>query len=262
MKIDLSGKTAIITGSTKGIGLATAKGLMAAGATVVINGRSRESVDAAIAEVQSGGAGIVRGVVADMGSEAGCAVLTDVEPKADILINNAFAVAWEDFFETPDAAWNQSWETNVMTAVRLSRHYLRGMESAGWGRLVFISSESARNIQPELISYGATKLALHAVSRGLAKRMAGTGVTANVVLVGTTLSHGVTQMLKPAMDQGMSAEEAGRAFVTANRASSIIQRAATVDEVASMIIYVCSPQASATNGSVLRVDGGIVDDIN
>jgi len=261
MRIDLSGKTAIVTASTKGIGLAIVKGLIGAGAAVVLNGRTKESVDAAVAAVRKEG-GAIRGIVADMGTSTGCTQLIECVPEADILINNAFHVSWADFFEVPDDSWNLSWETNVMTAVRLCRHYLRSMQAANWGRVVFISSESARNIQPELISYGATKLALHALSRGLAKRMSGTGVTVNVVVPGPTLSHGVRQVLEPMISHGTSAEDAGRAFVTAHRPSSVIKRMATVDEVASMVLYTCSLQASATTGCALRVDGGVIDDVN
>ena len=262
MQIDLSGKTAIVTASTKGIGLATAKGLAAAGAAVVLNGRTKESVDTAIAAVRQSGRAAVRGIVADMGTPAGCAALIEAAPIADILINNVAHVAWGDFSQVPDEAWNQSWQTNVMTPVRLCRHYLQGMKARDWGRVVFVSSESARNIQPELVTYGATKLAGHALSRGLAKQMAGTGVTVNVVVPGPTLSDGVHRMFEPMTEQGISVEQAGKDFVLAHRASSVLKRMATVEEVASMIVYVCSPQASATSGAALRVDGGVVDDVN
>ena len=262
MQIDLSDKTAIVTASTKGIGLATAKGLAAAGTTVVLNGRTKESIDAAIASLRGSGRGAVRGVVADIGTAAGCATLIEAEPVADILVNNVAYVAWGDFNEIADEAWNQSWQTNVMAPVKLCRHYLQGMKAANWGRVVFVSSESARNIQPDLVAYGATKLATHALSRGLAKHVAGTGVTVNVVVPGPTLSDGVRRMVQPMVDQGIPAEQAGKDFVLAHRSSSVIKRMATVEEVASMIVYVCSPQASATSGAALRVDGGVVDDVN
>jgi len=261
VRIDLTGKTAIVTASTKGIGLAAAKGFAAAGARVVINGRIQAGVDAALAEIRAGG-GDARGVAADLSDLAGARILTDAVPRADILVNSVFHVAFADFLDLSDEDWNRTWETNVMTAVRLCRHYLPGMEKAGWGRVIFISSESARNIQPQLMPYGATKLALHAVSRGLAKRVAGTGVTSNVVVPGPTLSDGITRMLQPMVDAGMTLEDAGKAFVASHRASSTIKRMATVDEVASMIIYVASPQAAATNGCALRCDGGVIDDVN
>jgi len=264
MKIDLSGKTAVVTASTQGIGLASARALAAAGAAVIVNGRHRAGVDRAVAAVQGdGGPAAVRGVAADMGSEQGCEALIAAEPRADILVNNAAFVGWEDLFGMKDDVWSRTWETNVMAGVRLSRHYLCAMQASGWGRVVFISSESARNIQPSLIAYGASKLALHAVSRGIAKRMAGSGVTCNVVMPGPTLSDGVERMLQPmATEAGSTIEEAGVRFVLDNRSSSLIRRMATVDEVAAMVVYVCSVQASATSGSVLRVDGGVVDDVN
>ncbi len=262
MNIDLQGKTAVVTASTRGIGRAIACGLAAAGAGVVVNGRTQTSADEAARAISAQTKGEVIGVGADMGTAEGCATLIGAAETADILVNNVAYVGFMDFFEAEDDVWRQAWETNVLSGVRLARHYLPGMQAADWGRVVFISSESARNLQPQLVPYGATKLALHAVSRGIAKRVAGTGITSNVVLPGPTLSHSVTQMLTPAVEQGQSLEEAGASFVQQNRGSSVIKRMATVDEVAAMVVYVCSPQASATSGSVLRVDGGVVDDVN
>ena len=183
-------------------------------------------------------------------------------PVADILVNNLGIFAMQDFFETPDAEWTRFFEINVMSGVRLSRAYLPGMKDRGWGRVVFLSSESGLNIPPEMIHYGFTKTANLSVARGLAKRMAGTGVTVNSVLPGPTMSDGVKTMLDAAAKKaGTSIDEAGVAFVKARRPSSIIQRPATVDEVAHMVVYVCSMQASATTGAALRVDGGTVDTI-
>ena len=261
MRIDLSGKSAVITASTKGIGLAMAKGLAEAGAAVMINGRSQQAVDAGIAAVEAIG-GRATGVVADVGTLAGCEAIVAAQPAADILINNVAVIGWGQFEATDDAMWHQIWETNVMSGVRLARHYLDGMGKRGWGRLLFVSSESARYVQPDLIAYGASKLALHAVSRGLAKRMAGTGVTSNVVLPGPTLSDGARAMLAPSVSSDVSMEQAGAIFVRENRSSSLLRRMATVEEVATMAIYLCSPQASATTGAVLRVDGGVVEDVN
>lgn len=259
MRIDLAGKTAIITGSTQGIGLAVARGLAEAGATVVVNGRTGAAVDAAVASL----GGKARGVVADIGTADGCAALIAAEPAADILVNNVAFIGWGEFFDADDDVWQQAWEANVMAGVRLSRHYLPGMAASRWGRIVFVSSESARNVQPDLVPYGATKLALHALSRGIAKRMAGTGVTSNVAAPGPTLSDGAEAMLAPmAAAAGTTVEEAGAQFVRDNRPSSLLGRMATVDEVASMIVYVCAPQASATTGAVLRVDGGVIEDVN
>jgi NAD(P)-dependent dehydrogenase (short-subunit alcohol dehydrogenase family) len=263
MKIDLADKTAIVTGSTAGIGFAIAKGLAAAGAEVVVNGRKQAAVDAALAALKQAVPGsVVRGFAADLGTAEGCAALVRAEPAADILVNNVGIFGPHDFFEIPDSEWTRFFEVNVMSGVRLSRAYLPGMVERDWGRVVFLSSESALNIPVDMIHYGFTKTAVLAISRGLAKRVAGTGVTVNAVLPGPTLSEGVEAMLKDsAAAAGLPIEEAAAAFVKENRPSSIIQRTATVDEVANMVVYVASPQASATTGAALRVDGGVVDTI-
>jgi NAD(P)-dependent dehydrogenase (short-subunit alcohol dehydrogenase family) len=263
MRIDLTGRIAVVTGSTAGIGLAIAKGLAAAGASTVVNGRTRAAVDKACTALESAAPGVsVRGVAADIGTADGCAALVEAEPSADILINNVGIFGPQDFFEIPDSEWTRFFEVNVMSGVRLSRAYLPGMLARDWGRVVFISSESGLNIPAEMLHYGVTKTADLALSRGLAKRVAGTGVTVNAVLPGPTLSEGVEAMLKAAADAaGQSIEEAAAAFVRAHRPSSIIQRAATVEEVANLVVYVASPQASATTGAALRVDGGVVDTI-
>jgi NAD(P)-dependent dehydrogenase (short-subunit alcohol dehydrogenase family) len=263
MKIDLANKTAIVTGSTAGIGFAIAKGLAAAGAVTMINGRQQVSVDKAVAAVKDAVFGAtVRGVAADLGTAEGCEALVSAEPDADILINNVGIFGPQDFFDIPDSEWTRFFEINVMSGVRLSRAYLRGMLRRDWGRIVFVSSESALNIPVDMIHYGFTKTANLAISRGLAKRAAGTGVTVNAVLPGPTLSEGVGEMLKDAAEKaGQSTNEAAVAFVKEHRPSSIIRRAATPEEVASMVVYVASPQASATTGAALRVDGGVVDTI-
>ena len=259
MKIDLTGKTAVVTGSTGGIGLAAAKGLAAAGADVIVNGREQERVDAAIADLGADG---VRGVACDVGTAAGCAALVAAVPTIDILVNNAGVFKPSDFFETSDETWDEHWAVNVMAGVRLSRAYAQGMVDRGWGRIIFLGSESAFNIPVEMIHYGVSKTADVALARGLAKRMAGTGVTVNSVLPGPTLSEGVAQMLKEQMAKtGRSLDEAGADFVAAHRPSSIIRRAASVEEVANMIVYVASQQASATTGAALRVDGGVIDSL-
>ena len=263
MKIDLSNKTAIITGSTMGIGFAIAKGLAQAGASVVLNGRKQAGVEQAIAQLKSEVPGAqVRGVAADLGSAAGCAALVKAAPSTDILINNVGIFELKDFFEIADEEWTRFFELNVMSGVRLSRAYLPQLIKRNWGRVVFISSESALNIPVEMIHYGFTKTADLAISRGLAKRVAGTGVTVNAVLPGPTQSEGVAVMLKDEAEKaGLSIEEAGVAFVKQHRSTSIIQRLAKVEEVANMVVYVCSPQASATTGAALRVDGGVLDTI-
>ncbi|MFS0771176.1 SDR family NAD(P)-dependent oxidoreductase [Sphingomonas sp. 1P08PE] len=255
MNIDLTGRTALVTGSTDGIGFAAAQGLAAAGAVVIVNGRSQDKVDAAAARI----GGSARGVAADLADAGGAEALFAAVPDADIVVSNAGIFEPTDFFATDDATWDRHWQVNVMAGVRLARRYLPGMKERGWGRFVLIGSESAFNIPVEMIHYGVSKTADVALARGLAKRMAGTGVTVNAVLPGPTLSEGVASMLKDQMQPGQSLEDAGAAFVKANRPSSIIGRAASTEEVANMIVYACSPQASATTGAALRVDGGVID---
>lgn len=263
MHIDLTGKTAIVSGSTAGIGFGIAKGLAGTGATVVVNGRTQGAVDRAIAAIREAlPEADLLGHAGDLGTAAGCDALFAARPSADILVNNLGIFAMQDFFETPDDEWTRFFEINVMSGVRLSRHYLPGMRDRGWGRVVFVSSESGLNIPTEMIHYGFTKTANLSVARGLAKRMAGTGVTVNSVLPGPTMSEGVRSMLAKAADKaGTSIDDAGVAFVKSKRPSSILQRPATVDEVANMVVYACSTQASATTGAALRVDGGTVDTI-
>lgn len=263
MNIDLSGKTAIVTGSTAGIGLAAAIGLAEAGAKVIINGRTQESVDKAIAKIRDRLPGTyVDSFAGNLGSAEGCRELIKTHPQCEILVNNLGIYGLQDFFETPDSVWTEYFEVNVMSGVRLSRAYLPAMVDRGWGRVVFIASESGLNIPADMIHYGFTKTAYISIARGLAKRLAGTGVTVNSVLPGPTLSDGLVRMLKGVAEKkGQTIEEAGVDFVKANRPSSIIQRASSVEEVANMIVYVCSPQASATTGAALRVDGGVVDSI-
>lgn len=263
MQIDLSGKKAIVTGSTGGIGLAAAKGLAASGASVVVNGRKQQHVDEAVSAVLGSVSGAqAQGLVADLGTAEGCDALVAAHPECDILVNNVGIFGPKDFFDTTDDDWTKFFNVNVMSGVRLSRAYLPGMKKKGWGRIVFLSSESGLNIPADMIHYGFTKTAVLSISRGLAKRMAGTGVNVNAVLPGPTLSEGVQAMLEDQIKEtGQSLEEAGVEFVKKNRPSSIIQRAAHVEEVANMIVYACSREASATTGAALRVDGGVVDSI-
>jgi len=263
MHIDLSGKTALVSASTAGIGLATAIGLARAGAAVVLNGRNDDAIERARQAVlaEAPGAG-VRGVAADLSTAEGVAVLVAAEPAVDILVNNAGTYGPQPFFEIDDATWEYYYQMNVMSGVRLSRHYLKGMLDRNWGRVVFVSSESGLNIPADMIHYGMTKTAQLALARGLAKVAAGTGVTVNSVLPGPTLSEGVRGMLAgAAAEANVSVEEAAVRFVRQHRPSSILGRPATVEEVANMIVYVCSPQASATTGAALRVDGGTVDSL-
>ena len=263
MKIELAGRTALVTASTAGIGLAIAQGLAAAGARVILNGRSTDSVERARQRLLAAVPGAdVLGVAADLSDAAGVDTLLAGLPKVDILVNNAGIFGPEDFFETEDATWERYWQTNVMSGVRLSRALLPAMVAAGWGRVLFISSESARNIPADMIHYGVSKTAQLSLSRGLAKRVAGSGVTVNAVLPGPTLSDGFAAMFEDERQRsGKPLEQIGREFVMAHRPSSVIQRTATVEEVANMVVYLASPQASATSGAALRVDGGVVDDI-
>jgi NAD(P)-dependent dehydrogenase (short-subunit alcohol dehydrogenase family) len=261
MNIDLTGKSAIVTGSTRGIGFAIAKGLAQSGADVVVNGRAQASVEKAVAALKKAGLkGRITGVAADLASAAGCDTLVKTVPSTDILVNNVGIFGPQDFFGIPDSEWTRFFETNVMSGVRLSRAYLPAMIERNWGRVIFISSESGLNIPEDMIHYGFTKTAQLSISRGLAKLAAGTGVTVNAVLPGPTLSEGVIDMLKDA-EGGGSAEQKAKTFIKEHRPSSIIQRAATVEEVANMVVYAASPQASATTGAALRVDGGVVDTI-
>lgn len=263
MQINLKGKVALVSASTAGIGFAIARGLAEAGATTIVNGRSQRSVDAAVAKLREAiPAAQVRGVAADLSTAAGCDALVSEVPDVDILVNNAGIFAPQDFFEIPDDTWTRFFDVNVMSGVRLSRAYVPGMATRGWGRVIFISSESALNVPEAMVHYGMTKTAQLSVSRGLAKRMHGTGVTVNAVLPGPTLSDGMAEMLHNAgVPADADLEAAAAAFVREHRPSSIIGRAATTTEVANMVVYVASPQASATTGAALRVDGGVVDSL-
>jgi NAD(P)-dependent dehydrogenase (short-subunit alcohol dehydrogenase family) len=206
--------------------------------------------------------GELRSVATDLATAAGCRALVEAEPSCDILVNNVGIYGPQDFFDIPDSEWTRYFELNVMSGVRLSRAYMPAMLQRNWGRVVFLSSEAGLNIPPEMIHYGFTKTAVLAIARGLAKRAAGTGVTVNSVLPGPTFSEGLEEMLKSTADStGQSIEQAAQAFVEAAMPSSIIRRVATPEEVANMVVYAVSPQASATTGAALRVDGGIVDTI-
>lgn len=263
MIIDLSGKTAIVTGSTAGIGLAIATGLARAGARVTVVGREQSRVDAAVADVNAAsGRNDVRGVACDAGSAAGCESLIAAEPQADILINNLGIYGAQEFFDIDDALWETVFQVNVMSGVRLSRHYAKGMRERGWGRIQFISSESALNIPSEMVHYGVSKAALQGLSRGLAKVLRGTGVTVNSILPGPTRTEGAIGMMTDlAAERGVSADEMEALFLRENRPSTLLHRFASPEEVANLCVYAASAQASATTGSALRVEGGIVESI-
>jgi NAD(P)-dependent dehydrogenase (short-subunit alcohol dehydrogenase family) len=263
MIIELSGKQAVVTGSTSGIGFGIARGLAQAGAAVVINGRSQKNVDAATRRLrEEAPQANVAGIAADLATAAGVAAFVARVGATDILVNNLGIFEPKPFAEISDADWQRFFETNVMSGVRMSRHYLPAMVAKGWGRVVFISSESGLNIPVEMVHYGMTKTAQLAISRGLAESVAGTGVTVNAVLPGPTRSEGVVDFFaKLAGEQGVSAEALEKQFITTHRPSSLTRRLASVEEVANMVVYVCSPQASATTGAALRVDGGVVRSI-
>ncbi|HTI80523.1 MAG TPA: SDR family oxidoreductase [Acetobacteraceae bacterium] len=261
MKIDLSGKTALVTGSTLGIGRAIAKGLAEAGADVVINGRTQGQVDAAVGKFDGMGFR-VRGIAADVSTAGECSALVAKLPKVDILVNSAGIFEPKDFFEIPDADWTRFFELNVMSGVRLSRAYLQGMIDRNWGRIIFISSESALNIPTEMIHYGMTKTAQLSIARGLAQLARGTGVTVNAVLPGPTLTEGVEAMLNDlARQNGQSVEAAAADYIRQYRPSSLLQRFARPEEIANMVTYVASKEASATTGAALRAEGGIINTI-
>jgi NAD(P)-dependent dehydrogenase (short-subunit alcohol dehydrogenase family) len=263
MNIDLKGKTALVTGSTSGIGHAIAKGLAGAGAAVVVNGRTQGKVDAAVAAIRKAQPEAkVSGVAADVSTAAGCQTLVAALPDVDILINNAGIFEPKGFLDIPDDDWSRFFEVNVMSGVRLSRAYLSGMLKRNWGRVIFISSESALNIPKEMIHYGMTKTAQLAISRGLAEMTRGTAVTVNSVLPGPTMSEGVEAFVKDiAKQNGLPLEEAASQFVKQFRPTSLLQRFASVEEIANMVVYIASKEASATNGAALRAEGGIVQTI-
>ncbi|MDQ8726433.1 SDR family NAD(P)-dependent oxidoreductase [Bradyrhizobium sp. LHD-71] len=260
MNIDLSGKTALVTGSTSGIGFAIAKGLAECGAEVVVNGRTQANVDKArTAITKAVPKAKAAGIAADVSTAKGHEQLLAAMPEVDILVNNAGIFEPKDFFDISDEEWRRFFDVNVLSGVRLSRAYLKDMLQRNWGRIVFISSESALHIPPEMIHYGVSKTAQLGVSRGLAELTAGTGVTVNAVLPGPTLSEGVEEFVAAlAKQSGQNAETAAASFIKQHRPTSLIQRFATVEEVANMVVYVCSKEASATNGAALRVDGGVV----
>lgn len=263
MIIDLSGKTAIVTGSTGGIGLAIATGLAQAGAHLVIVGREQARVDAALARLrQETDRDDAIGVVADLGNAEGCKALIAAQADTDILVNNLGIYGAREFFDIGDEQWEEIFQINVLSGVRLARHYAKGMQDRGWGRIQFISSESALNIPAEMVHYGVSKAALQGVSRGLAKVLAGSGVTVNSILPGPTRTEGaITMMTEMATERGVAVNDMEALFLAENRPSTLLNRFATPEEVASLCVYAASPQASATTGAALRVEGGIVESI-
>jgi NAD(P)-dependent dehydrogenase (short-subunit alcohol dehydrogenase family) len=260
MDLQLRQRRALVTGSTFGIGFAIARGLAAEGAHVVINGRKNDSVDKALARIRQEVPGAqVEGVVADAATAEGAQTVFARVPSVDILVNNLGIFEPKPFFDIPDADWTRFFEANVLSGVRFSRHYAPAMRERGWGRILFISSESALNIPKEMIHYGMTKTAQLSVSRGLAVELARTGVTVNAVLPGPTRTEGVQDFLGSlARAKGLTLEQAEAEFFQTERPSSLIRRFASPEEVANLAIYLCGEGASATTGAALRVDGGLV----
>jgi NAD(P)-dependent dehydrogenase (short-subunit alcohol dehydrogenase family) len=260
MDLKLRNKVALVTGSTAGIGFAIARSLANEGAHVYVNGRTQERVDAAVAAIRKSVPDArVDGIAADFAEAEGAATVIAKLPAVDVLVNNVGIFEPKPFAETPDADWYRFFEINVMSGVRLSRHYLAGMLEKNWGRILFISSESAVQIPVEMVHYGMTKTAQVALARGIAESVAGTGVTVNSILAGPTESEGVGGFVEAmAKQQNKSKEQVEREFFEHARPSSLLKRFATVEEVAAMVTYVASELSSATNGAALRVDGGVV----
>ncbi len=257
MKIELSGKTALVTGSTQGIGFAIAEGLAAAGARVVVNGRSAERVDEAVSRI--GGDAV--GVAADVTTDEGVATLLEQVPAVDVLVNNLGIFEAVPAREISDEQWRRFFDVNVLSAVRLIRAYLPGMTEKGWGRAIQIASDSALVTPAEMIHYGVSKTALLAVTRGFAKDAAGTGVTVNSVIAGPTHTAGVEDFVYQLVDKNLPWEEAQREFMKTHRPQSLLQRLIEPEEIANMVVYLASPLASATTGGAVRADGGYVDSI-
>jgi NAD(P)-dependent dehydrogenase (short-subunit alcohol dehydrogenase family) len=263
MDLGIKGKIAVVTGSTAGIGFAIARTLAAEGAQVVVNGRTFERVNTALEKIRkSVPDATVTGVAADLSSVSGTQRLLREAGDADILVNNLGIFEPKPFAEIPDADWQRFFDVNVMSGVRLSRHYLPGMLRKNWGRIIFISSESGQQIPAEMIHYGMTKTAQIAIARGLAESIAGTKVTVNSVLVGPTESEGVGTFVEDlAKQQGISKSEFEKKFFESVRPTSLLKRFETPEEVAAVVAFVASAQAATINGAAVRADGGVVRSI-
>ena len=263
MDLQLSDRIALVSGSTAGIGLAIATTLAQEGATVIVNGRTQERVNDGLKSIQQSVPNAkLQGIAADLGTTAGVELLFQQVQEVNILVNNLGIYGSKAFEDISDEEWMNILEVNVMSGVRISRHYLPLMLKKDWGRIIFISSESALNIPAEMIHYGVTKTAQVALSRGLAETTAGSRVTVNTVLPGPTRSEGVETFIEGlAKDQNISPEQVEKEFFTKTRPSSLIQRFASTSEVAALVAFVASPLASAINGAALRVEGGVVRSI-
>lgn len=260
MHIDLTGRTALVTGSTQGIGLAIARGLAGSGARVGVNGRSAESVGRAVEELRAEDLDVVE-VVADVSTENGAGQALAALPEVDVLVNNLGVFGAVPALEISDEEWRRYFEVNVLAGVRLTRALLPRMTEQGWGRVLFIASDSAVVIPEEMVHYGVSKTALLGVSRGFAKAAAGTGVTVNSVIAGPTHTGGVEEFARSLVGDDLPWDEAQRVFMREHRPQSLIQRLIEPEEIANLVTYLASPLASATTGGAVRVDGGYVDSV-
>jgi NAD(P)-dependent dehydrogenase (short-subunit alcohol dehydrogenase family) len=260
MDLQLKDKLALVSGSTAGIGFAIAKGLAREGARVIVNGRTGDRVNTAIERIRSHDAGAkLEGIAIDLVSAAGVDEVVRRFPDVEVLVNNLGIFEPKPFEQISDADWFRFFEINVMSGVRLSRAYLPSMKKRDWGRIVFISSESGIQIPAEMIHYGVTKTAQIAVARGIAETCAGTGMTCNAVLPGPTASEGVNDFVGSLASQGgQTRQQVEKEFFEKARPTSLLKRFATPDEVAAMVIFICSPLSATTNGAAVRVDGGVV----
>jgi NAD(P)-dependent dehydrogenase (short-subunit alcohol dehydrogenase family) len=263
MDLGLKGKTAVVTGSTAGIGFGIASALAAEGARVIVNGRTEKRVSAAIEGIRKrNGSADLRGLAGDLGNAAGVEAFLKQVPETDILVNNLGIFEVKKFTDISDTDWLRFYEVNVLSGVRLTRHYLPGMLKKNWGRVIFISSESAQHIPVEMIHYGMTKTAQVAIARGIAESVAGTGVTVNSVLVGPTASEGASQFVERfAKEQGVTAAEFEKQFFERARPTSLLKRFETVEEIGAVVAFVASSQALTINGAAVRADGGVIRSI-
>ena len=263
MDFGLTGKTAVVSGSTAGIGFGIAAALAREGASVVVNGRTTARVESALQKIRTlDPAASLTGVAADLGTKGGFTSFVKQIPHADILVNNLGIFEVKPFLEIPDEDWQRFFETNVLSGVRLTRHFLPGMLKKNWGRVIFISSESGQQIPAEMVHYGMTKTAQIAIARGVAESIAGTGVTVNSVLVGPTASEGANEFVESfAKKQGITKADVEKEFFQNIRPSSLLKRFETVEEVADVVAFLASDKSITINGAAVRADGGVVRSI-
>jgi len=263
MDLGLRGKTAVVSGSTAGIGFAIAAALAAEGAKVIVNGRTEARLSAAIKGIRQRVENAdVRGIAADLGTSRGAKTFLQQAPETDILVNNLGIFEVKSFLDIPDSDWLRFFEVNVLSGVRLSRHYLPGMLKKNWGRIIFISSESAQHIPAEMIHYGMTKTAQVAIARGIAESIAGTGVTVNSVLAGPTASEGASEFVESmAKQQGVTKAEIEKQFFASARPTSLLKRFETPEEVAAVVAFIAGTPAISINGAAVRAEGGVVRSI-